>query len=87
MTTDTLAVEDVGTGLGEDASCTLRMVVLDKPVCDNPATWAVRLGCCGNVKVLCDEHRDPNVSIRHPQVFICSRCATRRPPVAATWPI
>lgn len=86
MSTDTLADPTTGLDLGNDAVCTLKMVVNDEPVCDNPAAWACKLACCGHIKVVCEEHRDVVGSVA-PKVFICTRCRATRPGIQSSWRI
>lgn len=72
--------------LGMEACCTLRVIRTGQGICANPAEWAVRLGCCGNIKVLCDQHREPTWSLL-PKTFTCSACRQALPPVATAWRI
>lgn len=82
----TLPVGAVTVDLGRDAVCSLRRVAGAVPICDRPAAWAVRLACCGNVKVVCEPHRDIAASVA-PRVFVCLACRAKSPPVASRWPI
>lgn len=75
---------DVDTEL--DSVCSLRTIVGRRPICDRPAAWAVRLACCGGVKVVCDGHRDIAASIA-PRTFLCTACRATDPAVATRWPI
>lgn len=72
--------------LGEDARCSLRRIVGGRPFCDRPAEWAVRLGCCGHIKVVCIRHHLLPEAIA-PAMLICARCKTPRPPVVSSWPV
>lgn len=72
--------------LDTEACCSLRFIVNRDPFCDRPAEWACRLGCCGNVKVVCSDHRDITASVL-PRIFVCTRCHTTRPSISSTWPI
>lgn len=77
---------DAGVDLGLTHRCTLRRVVGNRPICQQPTAWAVRLGCCGHVKEVCDRHRDLPDSIL-PGVFRCTVCGTKTPPIVARWPV
>lgn len=81
-----LPVWEMGTSLGEDAVCTLRRIVGNRPICNRPAAWACRLGCCGNVKVVCASHRNIPEAV-WPKQFICSACRAPNPGVIASWPV
>lgn len=72
--------------IGDEARCTLQFVASRQPFCDLPARWANRLGCCGQIKVVCDDHRDIAASVA-PKQFVCNRCGHNSPRIVATWPV
>lgn len=72
--------------LKQDALCTLRFITTGHPFCEQPAQWACRLGCCGQVKVVCGDHRDIVNSVL-PRLFVCGRCHAVKPMIASVWPI
>lgn len=77
---------DTDTDLSLDSVCTLRIVVGDRPMCDRPTTWAVRFGCCGHVKAVCDGHRDLPGCLA-PMKLLCAACRAQCPAVISRWPI
>ena len=78
--------DEIDAELGMDACCTLRRVFGNRPFCSRPAAFACRLSCCGHIKVVCKSHRNIPEAI-YPKLFVCTRCRTRDPSIAATWPI
>lgn len=72
--------------LGMDACCTLRVINTGKPVCSQPAEWAVQLDCCGSIKVVCDNHQDVTWACL-PRTFTCVKCKTAMPATRKSWRI
>lgn len=81
-----LPAEDFDALLGPDSPCSLSFVKDRRPFCDNPAEWACQLACCGNVKVVCHDHRDIVGSVL-PRVFLCVACGAEAPLIARSWRI
>ena len=81
-----LVADEIDMTVGMDAVCTLRRIVGNRPICTRPAAWACRLGCCGNVKVVCASHRNIPEAV-WPKQFICSACRATNPGVVASWPV
>jgi len=80
----TLPVAAGGVDRDLDSVCSLRRIVGSRPICNRPAAWAVQLACCGNVKVVCDRHRDIVASIA-PRVLICAACRMKSPMAVRRW--
>lgn len=72
--------------LGPDAQCSLRRIVGNIPFCNRPAAYACKLGCCGNIKVVCKAHRNISEAV-YPKLFVCSRCREHDPDIVACWPV
>lgn len=72
--------------IGFDACCTLRRARNRRPFCAQPAEWACRLGCCGNIKVVCDQHHNIPVAV-YPKLFVCSYCRRSDPDIVESWRI
>lgn len=81
-----IVADEIDEVLGFDACCSLRRIVTRVPFCAKPAEWAVKLACCGNVKVVCKVHRNLPLAI-YPKLFICNRCHAKQPGVTKWWPV
>lgn len=81
-----LVDSDIEVLLQSSACCTLKYVVANIPFCVKDAEWAVRLACCGHVKLVCGQHQDIVNSVL-PKVFVCTCCRAKQPLVQATWRI
>ena len=86
MSTNTLTDIESLVDMASEQQCSLQYVVARRPFCDKPATWACQLACCGQIKLVCSDHQDIVVSVL-PKVFVCTRCMTPRPAIAASWAI
>ena len=82
----TKMVSEIDFQLGEDARCSLRRIVGNRPYCDQPAQWAVKFACCGHVKVVCAKHRNLPESIA-PAHLVCAVCRADSPAILAVWPV
>lgn len=82
----TLVSPDIESLLENSACCSLTYVFAKVPFCVKDAEWAVRLACCGQVKVVCNDHLDIVNSIL-PKIFVCTRCHARRPAQSSAWRI
>lgn len=85
MITDALDLESL-VDITSEKQCSLQYVVARRPYCSKPAEWACRLSCCGHVKLVCAGHQNIVVSVL-PRVFVCTRCATPQPSIAASWAV
>jgi len=86
MSTDTLTDIDTLVDIKAEQPCSLQYVFNRRPFCEKPAEWACRLSCCGHIKLVCSDHQDIVASVL-PKVFVCTRCHTPQPFIAASWAI
>jgi len=82
----TLPDSDLDSLLENSARCSLKYVVANRPFCVKDAEWAVRLSCCGHVKLVCSDHQDIVASVL-PKIFMCTCCRARQPTQSSCWRI
>jgi len=86
MSIDTLTDIKSLVDMDAEQQCSLQYVVARRPFCTKPASWACQLACCGQIKLVCSDHQNIVVSVL-PKVFVCTRCMTPRPSIAASWAV
>jgi len=86
MSTDTLTGIESLVDMKSEQQCSLQYVVARRPFCAKPAEWACVLACCGHIKLVCSDHQNIVVSVL-PKVFVCTRCMTPQPSIAASWAV
>ena len=86
MSSDTLTDISSLVDMDSEQQCSLQYVVARRPFCTKPVEWACQLSCCGHIKLVCHEHQNIVMSV-FPKVFVCPRCRTAQPSVAAIWAV
>jgi hypothetical protein len=86
MSIDTLTDISSLVDMESEQQCSLQYIVNRRPFCIKPAEWAAQLSCCGHIKLVCTDHQNIVMSV-FPKVFVCTRCRTPQPSVAATWAV